>query len=230
MKPGKSRHALAGSMATHGILVAILWSSLTLAAQPAPRPAEIASSVETPMTLEEPIPEKAPELTPAETDAPLPEPLEEAPPEEPDPFPEEDPRPLRPSPLLPPDRAIAAAAPLPLPARAAPPAPPPPPAPEPVAVAAPALPTRLAKPAPGNPAPRYPSLAIERGIEGTVVLLVSVSADGKVTHVETKVSSGSPLLDREAVRTVSSWEFRPAVRRGRPVECRIEVPIRFRFD
>ncbi|MEN8148662.1 MAG: energy transducer TonB [Planctomycetota bacterium] len=227
MKRDGGKTAALVSVATHGILVASLWGALTLAASPARRPAEITSSFVTPAPLEEPIPEPEPCLAPAETDAPLPEIRDEAPPEERPPF--EPPETARPTTLalLPPDRPVLAAARLPLPPRAAPPAPP---ARAAVAVATPTGPTRLAAPADGNPAPGYPSLAVERGIEGTVLLIVSVSPDGRVTRIEKRESSGSTLLDEAAVRTVETWKFRPALRHGRRVASRVEVPIRFRFD
>jgi protein TonB len=214
---------MAGSAVTHGILIVILWGSLTLAAQPARRPAEVAASFDAPLTVEEPIPEVRPEPAPLPEELPTPTVLDEPVPE-PDPFELHEPDFSPPELLLPPDHPVANIRRTPAPPRAAPPPP------APVAVTVPTGPTRLAEPAPGNPAPRYPELAIDRGIEGTVLLMVSVTPDGVVRDIEVKKSSGSSLLDREAVRTVTGWSFLPALRLGHRVASRVEVPIRFRFD
>jgi protein TonB len=105
------------------------------------------------------------------------------------------------------------------------------PTPSPVAVAVktPSGVSRAARPAPGNPAPRYPERAVRSGLQGIVTLEVTVSAGGDVVKVTIKKSSGSRLLDREAVRTVTKWRFRPAMRLGRAVGARSGGQIRFRL-
>jgi len=50
----------------------------------------------------------------------------------------------------------------------------------------------------------YPRSAQIRGEEGTTRLKVSLAADGKISTVETMVSSGSMILDREAHAIISS--------------------------
>jgi protein TonB len=50
----------------------------------------------------------------------------------------------------------------------------------------------------------YPEAARRRGTEGTVRLRLSVTADGKLEAARIEESSGSPLLDRAAIRLVSS--------------------------
>jgi TonB family protein len=108
---------------------------------------------------------------------------------------------------------------------------PPPPArraaPVRVARKRPAGPSRRAAPDPGNVPPRYPKLAEDRGIAGAVLLRVVVSPEGEVISVAVRESSGHALLDREAVRAVLRWRFRPALREGVPVVAAVEVPIRF---
>jgi protein TonB len=79
-----------------------------------------------------------------------------------------------------------------------------------------------------NPKPPYPLLARRMGAQGIVLLRVHVRADGSVAEAEIKQSSGSPLLDDSALRTVrESWRFMPARLDGVPVESWVEVPIRF---
>ena len=90
-------------------------------------------------------------------------------------------------------------------------------------------PAPLSEPAPisSNPAPEYPETARRKGIEGTVVLQVSVAADGQPLSVTMVASSGHDMLDAEAVRTVRRWRFRPALAHGRPVAGLVVVPITF---
>ena len=77
------------------------------------------------------------------------------------------------------------------------------------------------------PAPSYPALAREQGLEGEVVLTVLVGADGRVVDVHVKASSGAPVLDEAAVGAVRQWTFEPSRRGPRAVESLVEVPMQF---
>jgi len=82
-----------------------------------------------------------------------------------------------------------------------------------------------------NPKPPYPMLARRMGIQGVVILRVHVRADGSIATAELAHSSGSPLLDDSALKTVrEQWRFLPAQLDGTPVESWVEVPIRFVLD
>jgi len=78
-----------------------------------------------------------------------------------------------------------------------------------------------------NPPPRYPLAAIERAIEGTVLLRLWVSAEGGVDRVEVIAGSGHRVLDAEAVRAVRSWRFVPASYGGEAVAATVRLPVRF---
>lgn len=78
-----------------------------------------------------------------------------------------------------------------------------------------------------NPSPPYPPLARRRGIEGTVVLRVEVSAEGRALAVDIARSSGSSMLDEAARDTIARWRFRPARRGGEAVAAATTVPVRF---
>jgi protein TonB len=80
-----------------------------------------------------------------------------------------------------------------------------------------------------NPAPRYPSAARRRGIQGIVTLAVRVAASGLPVAVEVAASSGSTLLDEAALEAVRRWRFQPATAAGRPVEASLAVPVEFRL-
>lgn len=57
------------------------------------------------------------------------------------------------------------------------------------------------------PKPSYPAQAKRAGQAGTVVVEFTVDASGRVISAYAKSSSGWPLLDAEAARTVRRWTF-----------------------
>ena len=58
--------------------------------------------------------------------------------------------------------------------------------------------------------PRYPSRAIQRGLEGKVTLLFDIDTNGKPRNIE--VSSGAnSILNNEAIRALERSSFRPAL-------------------
>lgn len=75
-----------------------------------------------------------------------------------------------------------------------------------------ALESRLA--AGHTPGPDYPSAARAAGQTGTVVVSFNVNAAGNVVSLFVYTSSGWPLLDQEALRTVKTWKFPPGESMG----------------
>jgi len=80
-----------------------------------------------------------------------------------------------------------------------------------------------------NAPPAYPGLARKRGQEGTVILQVLVSKDGRVDDLKIETSSGFRLLDRAAAITVEKWLFEPGQRDGKKVEMWVKVPVTFKL-
>jgi protein TonB len=78
-----------------------------------------------------------------------------------------------------------------------------------------------------NPPPDYPAAARRRGIEGRVVIEVTVGTDGAPTAVRIAESSGHRELDEAAAEAVWSWRFLPARRGSAPVESTQTIPFRF---
>ncbi|MGD9403357.1 MAG: M56 family metallopeptidase [bacterium] len=79
--------------------------------------------------------------------------------------------------------------------------------------------------------PEYPEVAREEGIEGDVLLEVTVGADGKVTDV--KVVRGvarCPQMEDNAVEAVKKWLFKPALVNGKPFMGRVLIPVEFDLD
>ncbi|NOZ75077.1 MAG: energy transducer TonB [FCB group bacterium] len=75
--------------------------------------------------------------------------------------------------------------------------------------------------------PKYPEIAQEAGIEGTVIVQAFIDEKGRVK--ETIVLKGIPNtgLNEAAVEAVRATRFRPAKQRERPVGVWISIPIHF---
>lgn len=81
-----------------------------------------------------------------------------------------------------------------------------------------------------NRPPIYPENARRRGIQGRVLLRVSVSTEGAPVTVSIAQSSGAATLDDAAVAAVRQWRFVPASQGNRPIAGSAEVPIEFRLE
>ena len=81
-----------------------------------------------------------------------------------------------------------------------------------------------------NPAPEYPALAQDRGLQGQVVLKVHVLASGKPDNVAVDKSSGHKILDDAAVKAVLAWSFDPAKRGQTPIDGWVKVPLNFKLS
>lgn len=77
-----------------------------------------------------------------------------------------------------------------------------------------------------NP-PRYPPAAARAGIEGTVILIIDVDANGNVTNVAVEKSSRNRDLDRAAMEAARKWRFNPSVVNGQKAAGRVRVPVDF---
>jgi len=77
--------------------------------------------------------------------------------------------------------------------------------------------------------PVYPFSALEKGIEGTVVLSVYIGSSGSPVRIERKISSGFEALDEAAENSVSLWKFEPAKRGTQSIGSWFEIPVVFRI-
>ena len=77
--------------------------------------------------------------------------------------------------------------------------------------------------------PKYPEIAQEAGIEGTVVVQVFVDDRGRVK--DTVILKGIPNtgLDEAATLAIRAVRFRPAKQRERAVGVWISIPVNFRL-
>lgn len=75
----------------------------------------------------------------------------------------------------------------------------------------------------------YPDSAIEKGIEGRVIIRFVVEKDGRLTNFEV-LKSPDDLLSKEALRVLRQTEpWIPAQNEGRPVRSHFCMPITFRL-
>jgi periplasmic protein TonB len=74
---------------------------------------------------------------------------------------------------------------------------------------------------------KYPEMAVEAGIKGTVYVSFVIEKDGSVAGVSV-MRPVDKLLDDEALRVVKSMpKWKPGKQRGKPVRVSYHVPIKF---
>lgn len=78
--------------------------------------------------------------------------------------------------------------------------------------------------------PKYPAGALEQRVEGKVVLLVDLDAQGDVVEVVVEASEPAGVFDANAVEAAKGWHFEPEVKDGHPVPSRVRVPVEFKMD
>jgi len=77
--------------------------------------------------------------------------------------------------------------------------------------------------------PKYPDLARQAGIEGTVLLSVLVGEDGKVVSARVLQSDVTPAMEKNAIQAVKQFLFKPAKQRTVPVKATMMVPVRYKL-
>ena len=80
------------------------------------------------------------------------------------------------------------------------------------------------------PVAKYPPKAKQQSIEGSVLLQVTVNANGRVGQVKV-VRGVHPLLDKAAVRALHRARFKPALdKASKPVRYTIRYRYAFRLE
>jgi protein TonB len=75
--------------------------------------------------------------------------------------------------------------------------------------------------------PVYPDVARQAGVEGDVVLRVTVSPSGRVSDI--KVLDGPPILARAAAEAVQQWQYQSPRMNGRPATVVTTLVVSFRL-
>jgi protein TonB len=77
--------------------------------------------------------------------------------------------------------------------------------------------------------PQYPLRASERGIEGWVEVVFTISKLGTVKDPRVLNSHPSSIFDRAALKAIKKWKYNPKIEDGEPVE-RPGVKVRLKFE
>ncbi len=75
--------------------------------------------------------------------------------------------------------------------------------------------------------PKYPPELRTAHVEGEVILYAIIRKDGSVDSIQL-VHSVDPHLDANAMNALAQWKFRPAEKRGQPIDLEAVVYIPFR--
>ena len=75
----------------------------------------------------------------------------------------------------------------------------------------------------------FPRRLRAKKVEGTVVLLLKLSADGDVMEVDIH-SSDLPHFNKFILSQVEGWRFTPPTQQGRPVQAKARLPIPIRIS
>lgn len=75
--------------------------------------------------------------------------------------------------------------------------------------------------------PDYPEIARRAGVEGTVVLHITVGKDGRVEEARVVRSTTMGIFDEPAREAVLKWRFEPARVDGRPVRATFRQTLQF---
>jgi periplasmic protein TonB len=76
--------------------------------------------------------------------------------------------------------------------------------------------------------PEYTKEALEAKIEGTVVLVTVIGANGVPEDIRVVKGLGYGL-DEKAVQCLETWRFNPALKDGQPVPVKAQVEVTFRL-
>ena len=78
--------------------------------------------------------------------------------------------------------------------------------------------------------PQWPREALIEGIEGYVVVEVNIGADGSVKDVHVIQAEPKRMFDRNVIRAVLKWKFKPRIINGVPVERKAIQTLEFTLD
>ncbi len=86
------------------------------------------------------------------------------------------------------------------------------------------LPAKIA-----GPLPRYPRWARRRDLEAVVTIRFIVTVEGTVEDVKINDIDGDERFGAEAIRAISQWRFKPAIKDGKSVPCWCFQKVSFKF-
>jgi protein TonB len=78
--------------------------------------------------------------------------------------------------------------------------------------------------------PQYPQRALRQGLQGWVDLRFTITETGDVEDVQVVNSQPRREFDREAIRALQQWKFRPQIENGRPVRTTAQQRLEFKLS
>lgn len=81
--------------------------------------------------------------------------------------------------------------------------------------------------------PQYPERALQRGIEGRVLIEFTISKSGSVKDAKVVAYEPSKIFNKAALKAVSQWKYNPKIVNGKAVEqpgVRIAIPFKLGND
>ncbi|MBI1795469.1 MAG: TonB family protein [Candidatus Eisenbacteria bacterium] len=77
--------------------------------------------------------------------------------------------------------------------------------------------------------PVYPDIAMQAGVEGTVLVRALVGRDGRVLDARVDPKHSVTMLDEAALDAARQWIFTPGLSNHQPVMCWVSIPFRFQL-
>jgi protein TonB len=74
----------------------------------------------------------------------------------------------------------------------------------------------------------YPEIAKKIGLQGRVVIEVTIDAQGKPIQAKV-IKSASDIFNEAAIEAVMKYSFKPAMMSTGPVTAKVMIPIDFRL-
>jgi len=79
--------------------------------------------------------------------------------------------------------------------------------------------------------PQYPERAMQRGIEGRVLVMFTISKSGSVKDAKVVAAEPPDIFNQAALKAVSQWKYNPKIENGKPVEQPgIKIAFPFKLD
>jgi protein TonB len=79
-----------------------------------------------------------------------------------------------------------------------------------------------------NTEPAMPASLSTLDIDSTVTVMFIVNKDGVPVDITVTKPSEYDALNQSAVDGVSKWRFKPGIKKGVPVNTRMQIPIQFK--
>jgi TonB family protein len=76
---------------------------------------------------------------------------------------------------------------------------------------------------------QYTFLAKRNNIQGRVVIRFIIDTEGNVLDPQVTESEPEGVFDKIALDAISKCRFKPAIKGGKPVDCIVNLPIKFRI-